>query len=66
MEFKVGDIIEFCGQEFEVLECYDNTSGRVRENCEGGCIINNFYWTYSGEDASWLPNKMIILWRIKI
>lgn len=51
MEFKVGDIIEFCGQEFEVLECYDNTSGRVRENCEGGCIINNFYWTYSGEEC---------------
>lgn len=48
MRFKVGDIIEFCGEEFEVLECYDDTSGMVKENCEDGCIINNFYWTYEG------------------
>lgn len=51
MGFKVGDIIEFCGEEFEVLECYDDTSGRVKENCKDGCIVNNFYWTYAGVEC---------------
>lgn len=46
--FKKGDIIEFCGDEFVVIENYGD-SGKVKENSKQGCTINPFYWKYSGE-----------------
>lgn len=46
--FKKGDIIEFCDDEFEVIENYGD-SGKVKENGKGGCIIKPFYWNYCGE-----------------
>lgn len=44
--FKKGDIIIFCDEEFQVIENY-GYSGKVIEVC-GGTIINNFYWSYDG------------------
>lgn len=46
MDFKKGDIIIFCDEEFEVIENH-GSSGKVKEVC-GGTIINNFYWNYQG------------------
>lgn len=46
MDFKKGDIIVFCDEEFEVLENY-GCSGKVKE-VHGGAIINNFYWNFQG------------------
>jgi outer membrane biogenesis lipoprotein LolB len=46
-DFHEGDIIEFCGDTFEVLKNYGCT-GKVRENCQDGAIIGNFYWEYQG------------------
>lgn len=50
-KFKKGDIIEYCGDEFEVLENY-GSSGTVKENYEGGVTIGNFYWDYCGEKCT--------------
>lgn len=49
-DFKQGDIIEFCEQEFKVMS---NTGlcGTVQENCEDGKIIKGFYWSYGGENS---------------
>lgn len=44
--FKKGDIIVFCDEEFEVLDNYGN-SGKVKE-AYGDTVINNFYWNYGG------------------
>lgn len=46
--FKQGDIVEFCNEEFIVIENYGN-SGKVRENHKDGVIITKFYWEYYGE-----------------
>lgn len=45
-DFKKGDIIVFCDEEFEVLENYGR-SGKVKE-VYGETIIRNFYWNYGG------------------
>lgn len=42
--FKKGDIIIFCDEEFEVIEAYTN-SGKVRPIGEDYCIYP-FYWKY--------------------
>jgi len=54
-DFKKGDIIEFCDEQYEVLENY-GTSGKVREypysqinNWGFQTVIDSFYWNYSGE-----------------
>lgn len=48
--FKSGDIIIFCDEEFEVI-CNYGISGKVKENCEDGCIIDNFYWVYGNNEC---------------
>lgn len=53
--FKSGDIIVFCNEEFIVIENY-GSSGKVKENCDGGNIINNFYWEYQGEKCKLKSN----------
>lgn len=46
IEFKKGDIIVFCDEEFEVLK-NNGYSGKVKE-VRGGTIINPFYWSFEG------------------
>lgn len=50
-DFKKGDIIEFCGDTYEVLENLGST-GKVKENCKNGTIIGRFYWEFQGERCS--------------
>lgn len=54
-DFKRGDIIIFCDQEFEVIKNYGE-SGLVRENCKNGCYIDDFRWKY-GNDICELKNE---------
>lgn len=44
--FKKGDIILFCDEEFEVLENY-GIKGKVKE-VYGGVVIDSFYWNFKG------------------
>lgn len=46
-DFKKGDIIIFCDEEFEVLVNYGDC-GKVRENSPNGATIDDFYWNYCG------------------
>lgn len=46
--FKKGDIIEFCGETYEVIDNY-GSNGTVRENYTNGIIISNFKWEFEGE-----------------
>lgn len=46
--FKVGDVIVFCNEEFIVLENWGD-SGKVKENSKNGNVIGKFYWEYYGE-----------------
>ena len=46
--FKINDIIEFCNEEFVVIENYGSW-GKVKENYPDGVIITKFYWEYHGE-----------------
>jgi hypothetical protein len=48
IDFRTGDIIEFCGETFEVIKNWGD-SGEVRENCPNGAFIGRFYWEYAGE-----------------
>ena len=49
-KYKVGDIIEWCDETYEILEIYGNgDSGRVKYG--NGEIVNNFYFNYQGEKA---------------
>lgn len=50
MDFKKGDIIIFCNEEFEVLENY-GCSGKVKE-VYGESVIDNFYWNYQGDKCA--------------
>ena len=54
-DFKSGDVIVFCNEEFIVIENYGR-SGKVKENCDDGNIINNFYWEYHGEKCKLKSN----------
>lgn len=51
-DFKPGDLISFCDEEFVVVENY-GTSGRVRILDEQG-EISPFYWRYNGEECKLL------------
>ncbi|WP_154231154.1 hypothetical protein [Clostridium botulinum] len=53
-DFKKGDIIIFCDEEFQVIENY-GYSGKVKE-VYGGTIINNFYWNYQGSKCELKSN----------
>lgn len=53
-DFKKGDIIIFCDEEFEVIKNY-GYSGKVKE-VYGGTIINNFYWSYHGSKCELKSN----------
>ena len=44
-DFDRGDIIEFCGDRYEVIKNYGN-SGLVREHPDGDIIA--FYWVFQG------------------
>ncbi len=50
MDFKPGDVIEYCGEEYLVLE-NQGTRGRVQENYEDGDIIYPFYWSFDGREC---------------
>lgn len=54
--FKSGDIIKYCGEEFEVIENRGDR-GKVRENFKDGVIIDPFYWDYQGEKCIILRRK---------
>ena len=43
---NVGDIIEDCGNLYEVVHIYNITSGVVKELFDNGDLIMNFYWGY--------------------
>lgn len=47
VDFKQGDIIVYCDEEYVVLENQGNR-GIVRENYENGFVIDPFYWEYGG------------------
>lgn len=47
--FEPGDIIDFCGDQYEVVANYGN-SGKVRPLGETGTI--NFYWVFQGTAAT--------------
>ena len=50
-DFKENDIIEFCDEQYLVIENY-GSSGMVKEyydGCIGDIKIGNFYWNYQGE-----------------
>ncbi|KRU40032.1 hypothetical protein [Clostridium sporogenes] len=53
-DFKKGDIIIFCDEEFQVIENY-GYSGKVKE-VYGGTIINNFHWNYQGSKCELKSN----------
>lgn len=46
-DFVEGDVIEFCGESFIVLENYGDR-GRVQEDCTNGAVIDPFYWEFDG------------------
>lgn len=48
-DFKSGDIIVFCEEEFEVIENYGN-HGKVKDI--DGVEIGVFYWNYQGEECT--------------
>jgi len=54
--FKPKDIIEYCNDQYEVIVNYGN-SGRVRENCKDGTIIDPFYWEIYGEKCKLVSRK---------
>ena len=48
--YKVGDIIEWCDETYEILEIYGNgNSGKVKYG--NGEIVNNFNFNFQGEEA---------------
>jgi len=54
-DFKKGDVIIFCEEEYEVLDNY-GTTGKVKENSPNGTVISNFYWVF-GKDECVLKNN---------
>lgn len=48
LKYPIGCKISWCGEEFEVLENYDDYCGVVRQENE---VICNFHFSYQGEDA---------------
>jgi len=62
-DFKPGDIIDFCGDQFEVLE-NNGYSGKVREypntqenNWGFQTVIYPFYWEFDGEKSKLIKRK---------
>jgi len=65
-DFKKGDIIEFCEDQFEVLENYGN-SGKVREypntqkdNWGFQTVIYPFYWEYQGSKCKLIKRTDVL------
>ncbi len=50
MDFKRGDVIEYAGDKYRVLENH-GTSGKVKALNDGGVVICPFYWSAYGEDC---------------
>jgi hypothetical protein len=48
LKYPVGCKISWCGEDFEVLENYNDYNGTVKQ---GNDIITNFYFCYQGEEA---------------
>jgi hypothetical protein len=53
-DFKQGDIIIFCNEEFEVLENYGH-SGKVKEVL-GDAVINPFYLVFGKDECKLKSN----------
>lgn len=53
-DFKVGDIIDYCGDLYEVASNH-GTSGQVweltKEHKRTGHLVVSFYWSAYGEDC---------------
>lgn len=47
--FKKGDVIKFCDEEYEVIE-NSGYSGKVKE-VHGGTVINPFYWAFGKDEC---------------
>ncbi len=45
-DFQPGDIIDFCGDTYKVIENHGE-SGKVQE-FPGGCFVCPFYWEFQG------------------
>jgi hypothetical protein len=54
MDFKHGDIIEWCNEYYQV-DTNNGDSGSVwelnHEHQRTGTLIQRFYWSYDGEDC---------------
>lgn len=48
--FQKGDVIEYAGELYEVIENYGN-SGRVRHPNDTSGESMLFYWTFGGESC---------------
>ena len=46
--FEKGEIIQFSGDRYEVLENYGR-SGRVKALSDGGITVDNFWWIFEEE-----------------
>ena len=53
--FESGDIIEFCGDKFIVIENYGR-HGKVKEY-ESTTVIDNFHWDFQGIEWCKLVKK---------
>lgn len=55
MGFKKGDILEYCGELFEVLKNYGNSGSVIHVNDDFERLEdvpnNNFYWSAYGADC---------------
>lgn len=71
MKFKRGDLINYAGDYFRILENYGR-SGKVQEYPNGG-IISKFYWNFNGIESFKVGEKPVSYeddkkdsWRIEV
>jgi len=57
MDFKPTDIIEFCDEEYLVLENYGD-SGKVQVY-PNGLTIDPFYWNFHGTECELLKRDLV-------
>ena len=57
-KFKSGDIIDYCDEQYEAINNY-GSSGRVKENCKDGTIIDPFYWEIYGDKCKLISEPQI-------
>jgi len=55
LRYSIGNFITWCGENYKVLDNYNDFSGTVMDM--SGNIINNFYFEYLGEIAEVITDK---------